>query len=63
MHIRRKIMSLFTLVVVGVVAVAAYVAYKLWKSKKAVTGAAVVSGVESVVKTAVADVKSDVTKS
>jgi hypothetical protein len=35
------------LLIVGVVVLAAVVAYKLWKSGKAVTGAAVVAGVEA----------------
>jgi hypothetical protein len=34
-------------IVLAVVVVAAFVAYKLWKSGKAVTGAAVVAGVEA----------------
>lgn len=45
------------LIVVGVVVVAAVVAYKLWKSGKAVTGAAVVAGVEADAKAAVAAVE------
>lgn len=42
------------LIVLGVVVVAGVVAYKLWKSGKAVTGAAVVAGVEADAKTVVA---------
>jgi len=45
-------MSLVALVVVGVVVVAGVVVYKLWKSGKAVTGSAVVAGVEADVSTA-----------
>lgn len=50
------------LIVVTVVVLAAIVAYKLWKAGKAVTGTAVVAGVEADVKSAVAAVKADVTK-
>ena len=60
-------MGIIGLAVVVVVAVAAFVAYKLWKSGKAVTGSAVVAGVEadakSAASTVVTDVKNDVTKS
>jgi hypothetical protein len=56
-------MGIIGLAVVVVVAVAAYVAYKLYKSGKAVTGTAVVAGVEADAKTVVTDVKNDVTKS
>ncbi len=45
-------MSLVVLVVVGVVVVAGVVVYKLWKSGKAVTGTAVVAGVEADLSTA-----------
>ncbi len=52
---------MFKLIITGLVVVAAVVAYKLWKSGKAVTGTAVVAGVEADVTTAAAAVKTDVT--
>jgi hypothetical protein len=48
------------LIILGVLVVAGVVAYKLWKAKKAVTGAAVVAGVETAVKTEVAAVETTV---
>lgn len=48
------------LLIVGAVVLAAVVVYKLWKSGKAVTGAAVVAGVEADVKAAEATVVSAV---
>ena len=53
--------TLFNLGITALVVVAGVVAYKLWKSGQAVTGASVVSGVESDVTTAVNTVKTDVT--
>lgn len=53
-------MSLFALAVGAVVVLALVVVYKLWKSGKAVTGAAVVAGVESDLKTAANTAKSEV---
>ncbi len=58
---------MLTLIIGAVLVVATVVAYKLFKAGKAVTGASVVAGVESDVKSAVStvetDVKNDVTKS
>lgn len=58
--------SVIHLVILAVLVLAGVVAYKRWKSGKAVTGSAVVSGVETDVKTAVStvetDVKNDVSK-
>ncbi len=51
---------MFKLAILGLVVVAAFVAYKLWKAGKAVTGTAVVAGVESAVKTEVAAVETQV---
>lgn len=51
---------MITFVIAGVVVLAAIVAYKLFKSGKAVTGKAVVAGVETDVKNAVDAVKTDV---
>lgn len=50
------------LLVLAALVVAAFVVFKLRKSGKAVTGASVVSGVESEVKSAVDAVKTDVSK-
>ena len=50
------------LLVVGGLVLAGVVVYNLVKEKKAVTGASVLSGVETEVSTAVSDVKADVAK-
>lgn len=51
---------MLNLIITGLVLVAAVVAYKLWKSGKAVTGTAVVAGVEADVKAAAPVVESAV---
>lgn len=51
---------MFKLIIAGLVVVAGIVAYKLWKSGKAVTGTAVVAGVEADVTAAANTVKTDV---
>ncbi len=48
------------LIITAAVVLAAVVAYKLWKSGKAVTGAAVVAGVEADVQAAANTVATDV---
>ena len=54
------------LIVTGLVVLAGFVAYKLWKSNKAITGASVIAGVETDVKsaanTAINDVANNVIK-